>query len=685
MNGSSSIDRNSLVQRFNPVVTKADPFSALSIGNGQFALTSDITGLQTFLDEYHTDFPLCTASHWGWHTTPALGLDPIDFRYENYNTYGRNVGYTTNSRGQEALYNWMRQNPHRLHLGRIAFELLKPDGSTAASSADLTSVEQTLDLWSGLLQSKFSVSNVPVVALSCVDPKLDLLAVRVESPLVRAGRLRVIVHFPYGSPETDMADWNSPQKHTTTADIKKHSAEFARQLDRDEYSVKMRWSSGSLVQTEAHRFQLICNDADVLEFAVHFAPGATKTEMPDFDASRQAAANHWEKFWTRGAAIDLTSSTAAEAPELQRRIILSQYLTALHCAGSLPPAETGLLFNSWYGKFHLEMHWWHSVHFTAWNRFELFERSLDFYRRILGIAYETAHRQGYDGCRWPKMVGPEGHDSPSPIAPLLIWQQPHLIYYAELCYRQSPTSETLDRWKEIVLETAEFLAQYAVLDPLRRQYVLGPPLKTVSENTDARTSANPTFELAYWRWALTIALKWQQRLRIPPSPRWVDVLARLSPLPQNDGVYLLQEGLLDTYEKWNIDHPAMLGAMGMQPGDEVDARIMRATLKRVMSTWQWDKAWGWDFPMAAMTAARVGEPELAIQALTIDSPKNRFLPNGHNYQRPSLTAYLPGNGALLAAISLMAAGWTGSRPNALRGFPKNGKWSVRAEGFQQWM
>ena len=50
------------------------------------------------------------------------------------------------------------------------------------------------------------------------------------------------------------------------------------------------------------------------------------------------------------------------------------YLMAIQCAGSLPPQETGLTFNSWYGKFHLEMHWWHGVHFPLWGRAELFEK-----------------------------------------------------------------------------------------------------------------------------------------------------------------------------------------------------------------------------------------------------------------------------------------------------------------------
>jgi hypothetical protein len=88
--------------------------------------------------------------------------------------------------------------------------------------------------------------------------------------------------------------------------------------------------------------------------------------------------------------------------------------------------------------------------------------------------------------------------------------------------------------------------------------------------------------------------------------------------------------------------------------------------------------------MAAMCAARVGEPELAIKALLIETPKNQYHPNGHVYQRPGLTAYLPANGGLLAAIALMGAGWTDG-PSDAPGFPKDGKWKVKSEGLGAWM
>jgi hypothetical protein len=83
----------------------------------------------------------------------------------------------------------------------------------------------------------------------------------------------------------------------------------------------------------------------------------------------------------------------------------------------------------------------------------------------------------------------------------------------------------------------------------------------------------------------------------------------------------------------------------------------------------------------ALCGARLGEPERAVDALLMETPKNHFRRNGHNHQRPGLTIYLPGNGALLAAIAMMAGGWDGAPARPAPGFPEEG-WTVRAEGFQ---
>jgi hypothetical protein len=110
---------------------------------------------------------------------------------------------------------------------------------------------------------------------------------------------------------------------------------------------------------------------------------------------------------------------------------------------------------------------------------------------------------------------------------------------------------------------------------------------------------------------------------------------------------------------------------------------MRNTLLRVMQVWDWKETWGWDYPMIAMTAARVGESEQAIHALLMSETKNRYLANGHNFQSDhGLELYLPGNGGLLYAVALMAAGWDGAPKRHAPGFPDDGSWTVRWEGLQ---
>jgi hypothetical protein len=119
----------------------------------------------------------------------------------------------------------------------------------------------------------------------------------------------------------------------------------------------------------------------------------------------------------------------------------------------------------------------------------------------------------------------------------------------------------------------------------------------------------------------------------------------------------------------------------MLPNETVDAEQMRRTLSKVMEMWNWQRTWGWDYPLVAMTAARVGRPDLAIDALLMDVQKNTYLNNGHNYQDDRLTLYLPGNGGLLSAVAMMAAGWDGGPETEAPGFPKNGKWTVKYEGL----
>jgi hypothetical protein len=108
---------------------------------------------------------------------------------------------------------------------------------------------------------------------------------------------------------------------------------------------------------------------------------------------------------------------------------------------------------------------------------------------------------------------------------------------------------------------------------------------------------------------------------------------------------------------------------------------MRATVQRVFSVWQWDRCWGWDFPMMAMAAARNGEPNLAVEALLHSSRKNQFNVAGLSSGGPF--PYFPSNGGLLYAVAMMAAGWDGGPNNNAPGFPRDGNWTVRWEGLKR--
>ena len=637
------IDRRAVVRRNNPLIRKIDPLSPLSVGNGEFAFTADVTGLQTFPRRYEKDMPLCTQSNWGWHTRGSR--PPGEFRYQPFDAAGRTVGYAVSPAGQKELFNWLRENPHRAHLGRIGLD-------TTASADELIAVEQTLDLWSGVLVSRFTLGGKPHTVRTACHPEMDAVAFEVD-----ARDAAIVLEFPYPSPEMTAADWSQGGAHTSTLT---GGRTIERRVDDLRYVVDLAVSAGATVsEAGPHRFVVRAPSGSTrLELTCVFRP-AKGSAAPPAAAVFRASEQHWGKFWSSGGAVDFGGSGDRRAPELERRTVLSQYLTAIQCSGSVPPQETGLTCNSWYGKFHLEMHWWHAAHFALWGRAPMLTRSFEWYRKILPVAREIAQRQGYDGVRWPKMVGPDGHDAPSPIGPLLIWQQPHIVYLLHL-------AGVAEQYRDLIVPTAEFMASYAV--ERDGKFHLGPPLIPAQENHPPRETWDPTFEIEYWRFALGLAAKY---CPVEQSRRWKHIAANMAPLPVKEGVYLAHANCPQSFTERNHDHPSMLAALGVLPGTGVDPRVMRATYRKVLETWSWPDTWGWDFPVMALTATRLDEPGLAVDALLMDAPKNRYLANGHNYQRPNLPLYLPGNGGLLAAIATMASRKTG--------FPAN--WDVRWEAL----
>jgi hypothetical protein len=682
----SVIDRFSLVTRHNIENSVVDSLNSLTVGNGEFAFTVDITGLQTFPEFYSRGISLGTMSNWGWHTGPNPENFQLSDNYRTYDVHGRPVDYVRQFSAREdarkgAASTWLRENPHRIHLGMIGLQIKRKDGSEIDID-DIENPVQKLNLWTGEIDSRFIVDEIPVQVKTVCHPDLDLISVRISSGLIAEKRLKIKIHFPLGASSPNGYDFNEPDKHYTgILSDENDETLFERVQDNDRYFVKVKHKNAGISKASKHLYFIEPARTDsIIEFSCRFSKSMINNNIDDFSVVEEANSKSWKEFWSGGGAVDFSKCTDPRASELERRVILSQYLTKVQCSGSLPPAETGLTYNSWFGKFHLEMHWWHAVHFALWQREQVLEKQMEYYFNIYDKAQQTAQHQGYEGVRWPKMVGPDGRESPSTVGTYLIWQQPHFIFFAELLYENAVNKEeVLKKYEKLVFAAADFMSSYAWLDTTGNRYILGPVLIPAQESLRLESTINPAFELVYWYWGLKTAQEWKRRLNLEPVPKWADITEKISRLAVQDGLYLCSEDTKDSYinPRYMSDHPIVSGIFGVLPETRlVDRDILGNSLDTIMKKWNWRSTWGWDFPMLAMSAAAIGRPEQAIDFLLMDAPKNRYLLNGHNYQDARLAIYLPGNGGLLIAVAKMCVSGQ---------FPHNGKWKVRWENLNKYV
>ena len=700
-NYKGRIDRRGVVRRNNPHITRVDTMSSLSVGNGHFAFTVDITGLQTFPEYYSNGMPLGTMSDWGWHSFPndscyAVSESWIEKDFgrghkELYSAEFRSMGR------QHDASTYFRQNPHRLHLGVIGLKLKDP--------SMISDAEQSLDMWSGLIDSRFKYDNRPYHVQTVCSGERDKIGCKVMSK----GDIEIEFRVPYptGKHSDDGCDWSVDGRQEISMQKGKNNAVLTIDIDATRYYVRFNWK-GKAVAYMSGRHQVILRGKDILDFTAEFIHGksidgrgvsienrrqsqlfssAEAYDSERFDDVLIQSKKHWQEYWENGGIADFSHVSDPRGKELERRVVLSQYLLAVNEGGDTPPQETGLTYNSWFGKFHLEMIWWHEAQFALWGHPELLERSLDWYFSSAEMGREIAKRQGFDGLRWMKMTDPNGVEAPSNVGSYLIWQQPHIIYLAELLYLsekdESGRRRITEKYKGLIEESARFMYSFASYDSVQGRYILKGCIPA-QETLKADSTVNPPFELNYWYWGLKTAQQWRERSGLSRESRWDDCLSKLSELSYNsDSLYLAAESATDTYIdiRYTSDHPSVLGAIGVLPSSRLtDDDIMRKTLEWVMQNWNWDKTWGWDYPMVAMCAARLGMKDTAVDALLMNCRTNTYLVNGHNYQDSRLRVYLPGNGGLLTAVGMMLAGWDGSEGEE-PGFPDD--WDVRYEGIRR--
>lgn len=675
---SNKINRKKMVERHTVEILQPDSLSSLTIGNGNFAFTVDITGLQSFPAFYNGGIPLGTESNWGWHSFPNTENYNLEQVYKTHMVNGREVVYVDDYRKEESTVRaqaseWLRANPHRMNLGTLGFRFFSADGKESGIEA-VENASQKLNPYTGKIESYFEVEGIPVNVETVCHSTSDLIAVKVSSPLLELNRLQVTYQF--NSVDDQWKNAIQPLKNSEEVSVLKQTTsilELKRALNDFTQYTAISSPNGTIETDE----QGVCkvtpkNLASKLEVAVEFSADPSENELPAFDAVLLSSETGWKEFWESGAAADFSDCIDPRASELERRVVLSQYLTRAQCAGNLPPQETGLTMNSWYGKFHMEMIWWHGVHFALWNRPEIPEKQVEYYSLILEKAKNTAAIQGYDGARWPKMTDPSGSETPSGIGPYLIWQQPHPIYLCSLLLQQSKSkNELLKKYEPIIRETANFMASYPNFNKTTGYYDLGPALIPAQERFKADSTINPSFELAYWYWGLSTAIDWLKQLHEDVPEKWTKVLNHIAPLPVQDTCYLFTQSATDSYTnpRYLTDHPMVLGMWGMLPKtNRIDSTIFENTYQSVKTLWHWEETWGWDFPLVAMAAAELGHSEDAIDFLLMNEMTNSYLKNGNNYQDERLPMYLPGNGALLTAVAQMCI---------KNQFPNDGKWNVK--------
>lgn len=219
-----------------------------------------------------------------------------------------------------------------------------------------------LDLWTGSITSTFSYNGSTVTVETRAAPDSDTVGISVESDLLSTGALALFFDFPY--PDENKFDapfvgvWNATSNHSTSLERSGNGAVIRHTLDDNSYFFTATWEGyGQVAGPEdgTHRYIFSVPGSSRLKLTATFSPHKISSST-SLDTLKDDSGLWWKSYWESGAFVDLTSVGSEDATELQRRIILSQYLLAVNSASSFSPQESGLVNNGWYGKFHMEMY-----------------------------------------------------------------------------------------------------------------------------------------------------------------------------------------------------------------------------------------------------------------------------------------------------------------------------------------
>jgi hypothetical protein len=266
------IDRAALVQRNNPRVQMFNPRQPALVGNKQLCFKVDATGLQTFP---FNSFKLSDS------TAVSIGFD-----------FDKSV--TADRIGE---------------------------------------VNQLEDLWNGCIESHFSYAGAAYNVQTVCAPDREMIAFGIS------GRAQTSVRFRFAyEPQTDslrniLADTDTLYRisilHSTSKSVVLKSM-FVDDTTAVRY-LSIAWSEdANFQQTEQHCFTLKKRE-ESLSVVCLFSDEepAENMVLPLFSTVKINTSDYWQAYWRQIGVMDFLYCTDPRARELERRMVYTQYLSAM--------------------------------------------------------------------------------------------------------------------------------------------------------------------------------------------------------------------------------------------------------------------------------------------------------------------------------------------------------------------
>lgn len=588
--------KKSDIIKYNLKFNHIDSKNPVTIGNGDFAITLDQTGTQS-LYEIYKDIPLSTMSNKNWFYKDKKDIKP---------SYVDGKAYMLFNLDNDPNYQTNRQYPFKYSF----MQILLYDNDKLIDINNIKDVEQELDLYKGIVTSSFNYREKSNKTTSFIYQDHDEFNFKLQSD-----NLNLALKFNYPSYTK-----NGYRQDLLPNVLVKEDRITLLYDDKNSLSFKLKSSS---------KYQIVENTLIFDDNNVSFSLALDEIKEGKF----------LDEFWKCDNGIIIDNE------ELVKKMVLSKYLLHVNSTGIYPPQESGLTYNCWNSKFHLEMHLIHSLWNIYNNHVDDLVKSFDYYLSIMPSSLKRASLNGYKGLRFPKMTGPDGEDSPSNIGPLLIWQAPHILFMLQEIYYLYNKENIIKKYEPLISGTIDFMISFLTLKDFKYQML--DPLLEACESIPLDRCQNPSFELEYWRYTLERQPKIDTVLYGHQRYDYLDITSKIITPKEDDGIYLKTYGVIDKYDLYK-DHPTEGFLMSFFKSKIVDKEKMVKTIDYILKNMDLSSYWGWDFPFLGLSLLNCGEIEKSIEVTQLNTINNQYLYNGYNTSpRDDLKAYLPGNGAFL--------------------------------------